>query len=584
MLNERVVCPLIIEKPYIYETFTSIGTIEDGDNKGQEQIVIPKSPDNKGEVTVTLDATRLGTLGDSVQYLFNYPYGCMEQQSSAILPLVIFEDYIDVFGLEKSDKISDVRKLVSSTVKSWKNCQRISGAFPYWPNGYSDNFYVSTRIAHIYTLAKERGYTDVELGIDKTALLAYLKREVNRKNYSKNTYTYGTYARAYAYYVLALNGIEISKRELSDLNNSTDDIAVTALVGLTYLEMNGMSSDLADSCRTKIRSYIRPGTRGVDISNDHLPWDWSWYSTDAGRLALLLKFFTKMDSKDPMITKIFYSLMQQQKVGYWESTDTTAKVLDAVYTVIKETGLDDLNLKASASVNGQKIASGAFKGPAAKPVTVTLPFTDKALSDLDKNTLYSLVYEKSGKGSLYYTTSLKYAIPYEQQAARDEGLGVNMVIKDSLTGEELKADEKTGVIPLESGRVYSVSLRLSSTKDREFVALRAPVPSGAEILDATFVTTPEEKESNSYTDFSYDDRYDLDYDYDSYGSHWMSNQVIYDNEIQFFWDYFSKGETTASFKFRAVRRGVYPCPPASSECMYEPEVFGRTAGSLFTIK
>lgn len=64
----------------------------------------------------------------------------------------------------------------------------------------------------------------------------------------------------------------------------------------------------------------------------------------------------------------------------------------------------------------------------------------------------------------------------------------------------------------------------------------------------------------------------------------MSNQAIYNSEIQFFWDSFGKGKTTAEFKFRAVRRGVFPTPPVNAECMYEPEVFGRTGGILYTIK
>ncbi|MDR0539775.1 MAG: hypothetical protein LBG74_04635 [Spirochaetaceae bacterium] len=36
--------------------------------------------------------------------------------------------------------------------------------------------------------------------------------------------------------------------------------------------------------------------------------------------------------------------------------------------------------------------------------------------------------------------------------------------------------------------------------------------------------------------------------------------------------------------FRAARRGVYPTPPAAAECMYEPEIFGRTAGTLWMIE
>jgi uncharacterized protein YfaS (alpha-2-macroglobulin family) len=64
----------------------------------------------------------------------------------------------------------------------------------------------------------------------------------------------------------------------------------------------------------------------------------------------------------------------------------------------------------------------------------------------------------------------------------------------------------------------------------------------------------------------------------------VSHQVIMDNEIQYFWDWFNKGETTISFLFRTTRRGVYPTPPVQAECMYEPEIFGRSRGLLYTIE
>ena len=37
------------------------------------------------------------------------------------------------------------------------------------------------------------------------------------------------------------------------------------------------------------------------------------------------------------------------------------------------------------------------------------------------------------------------------------------------------------------------------------------------------------------------------------------------------------------FYFRAVRPGIYPTPPVQAECMYEPEIFGRTQGKLVII-
>jgi alpha-2-macroglobulin len=57
-----------------------------------------------------------------------------------------------------------------------------------------------------------------------------------------------------------------------------------------------------------------------------------------------------------------------------------------------------------------------------------------------------------------------------------------------------------------------------------------------------------------------------------------------DNEIQYFWDQFNKGESTVSFLFRSARRGVYPTPPVQAECMYEAEIFGRSTGLLYTIE
>jgi uncharacterized protein YfaS (alpha-2-macroglobulin family) len=65
---------------------------------------------------------------------------------------------------------------------------------------------------------------------------------------------------------------------------------------------------------------------------------------------------------------------------------------------------------------------------------------------------------------------------------------------------------------------------------------------------------------------------------------WISHQMILDNEIQYFWDQFFKGESTVSFLFRTARRGVYPTPPVQVECMYEPEIFGRSKGLLYTIE
>jgi uncharacterized protein YfaS (alpha-2-macroglobulin family) len=181
--------------------------------------------------------------------------------------------------------------------------------------------------------------------------------------------------------------------------------------------------------------------------------------------------------------------------------------------------------------------------------------------------MQSLNFTRRGRGTIYYTASLRYAIPFELQSFRDEGIGVFMSIYDINTNEEIKGTS------LQNGKTYRARVRVSSNRDRTYLALRVPVPSGAEILDATFVTTA-----------SYRDMGGTSGNEQTRSSSWLSHQYIMDNEIQYFWDQFNKGESTVSFLFRTARRGVYPTPPVQAECMYEAEIFGRSSGLLYTIE
>ena len=583
VLNERLVCPLTIKKPYLFETVTTTGQIDADETDAGERIAIPSFADGmQGTVSVTLDATRLGLLGGAVQYLFEYPYGCLEQQSSRVLPLVVFGDYIDVFDL--TSEVTNVHKCVTSYFKEWKNCQHSGGGFGYWPSSPWSDMFVSIRIAQIYALALRHGYSKRECAIDIDSLLNYIAQEIE---------DYNDYFRAYAYYVLALNGRHIPEGKLNALvADERQDISVLALAGLASYAQDDQDTTVAKRAAAKIRTYMRPTARGVDITNPQASHSaYAYYGDESETLALTLQLFTQLDKDDQMNTRLVYSLMQNQRAGYWQNTATTARVLDAIYTVIKTNNLDKTNVDAKALLGDELFAEGKFKVAAAKPVTVTLPFESDLLKKQPKDTELPLQFSKKGKGALYYTATMRYALPEEVQSARDEGLGVVMQLSDNATGEEIKVNSDSPVLELENGKTYKVTITLSSSYDRDFIALRVPVPSGAEILDATFVTSPDMAEGTASGTGAYSDDYDGEAEDLFYGgpitsavTHYMSNQVIYNNEIQFFWDSFAKGKTTAEFKFRAVRRGVFPVPPANAECMYEPEVFGRTNGALYTIR
>jgi len=564
ILNERLVREMQIEHPYVTETVTTTGTVER--DTASEGLIIPSFADNgAGSLTVSLDATRLSLLDSAVTYLFRYPYGCMEQRSAAIMPLVVFSEYIDAFNLKS--EVSDPRRVVENELRSWAQAQLSNGGFPYWPSGTRADFYVSLRIAHIIAIAKTKNI-NVPSSLNTAALVAYLNREyqeMQKWQGGSSSYYYQSYLQSYMLYVLALMGEKTDASKLAEiLSRDNVDPSVLAFAGMTYRAL-GQNTQAA-STAARLRNLIRLTARGADITDPLDRRRSSFYGGSIEQLALTLQFFAGQFPGDNINTRLLFSLLEAKRsgTGYWQNTAATVRVLAAVDALIREEKLENINVNSSVTLAGAELLKGAFKGLGAKPVTGIFDFTASPLSGLPRDRTQALKFDRNGTGNIYYTASLSYAIPSELQSFRDEGLGVFMSIYDIDTGAEIKGTA------LKSGKTYRAKVRISSSRDRTYLALRVPVPSGAEILDAAFVTTA-----------SYEDKAGGD---EETRRSWLSYQVIMDNEIQYFWDQFGKGEDTVSFLFRTSRRGVYPTPPVQAECMYEPEIFGRSKGLLYTIE
>lgn len=584
-VNERLIQLLTIDRPFVFETVTVTGAIAKEDTEAAEGLIIPSAADaNTGALSLTLDSSGLGTLTTAVNYVFDYPFFCMEQQSARILPLVLFERYIDIFGLKS--KVPNVRRTVKKTLAAWAREQHDDGGFPYWQGSRESDFYVSLRIAHICAAAGQHGYSPEDISINIERLNAYLKSRLlsQRKSLSP-------YLQAYACFVLTLNDADIADSVLNAIEFSvilqmkTDalqrlDLSVVALIGLTYMQ-RGHSGDVqqAADCLNTIIAACRFTTRSVSLAIPSSAYRF-WYENDISLdLALILQALVTIapdHNREDAVRAVLYTLLQRQKGGYWQNTATTAHVLEAIAAYIDYAQLDSTDLNATASLSGGELLTARFKGAAAQPAFEMFSFQEAPLAQAKRDTLSPLRFSKTGTGQLYYTASLSYALPQEQQLIRDEGLGVSYTIRDIAANTIIEpASEKTSQITLESGKTYEMTIRLSSGKDYTFVALRAPIPSGAEVLDARFVTTASMQ----------DDYDDTDSDSDSWtGWRPLSAQQIYDSEVQYFWNSWAKGAATVQFKFRAARRGIYPCPPVTAECMYENEIFGRSSGALYVIK
>lgn len=569
ILNERLEDTIIVEKPLIKETFTITGKTSSRPDAKEpfrvdEGIIIPTYiAEGYGGLSLALDSTRLATLSESINYLFYYPYGCVEQHLSRLIPLIVFGDKIEAFGL--SSRVVNIKETIEQTLEKIARFQNSDGGIPFWmEGGYRSSAYCSIRLAHVVFLAKKYGYSTAPL--DESRLLSYIAN-INSSNQSR-------YCEIYALYVRSLFGDYVGSRtEALFKEEKANTLTSYALLGLTFLNNNNKSR--SQDCLQKIKNYIKVGTQSIDIVETRA--GRFYFDSDVQTLSLLLMLYENLDPGSDFIEKTTFTLMKRQKYGYWVNTSDTGWALQALSELLEKESGRRTDFTAAVLIDEKELLVTSFKGISKESYTQFFLYDEKPLSGFKRNTLLPFSFTKDGTGNLYYTASLTYALPTEVIRARDEGLCLFSEISD-LDGNILTPSG------LQLGETYRMRVVVSSSKRRNFVVLRVPVPSGGEILDASFVTTATYREEDGIDSGSrtVENAYGDEYEY-SYWGYYAPRKNILDNEVQYFFDDFFRGRQEVEFLFRLTTPGIYPTPPVYAECMYEAEVFGRTDGEIYVI-
>lgn len=538
ILNEDLYTEVLVEKPYVSETFTTAGRIgESVTDRGhiEEILIIPSTAeDGIGSLSLTMSSGFGGELKTAAEYLAEYPYNCFEQRSSKIIPKILFPD-------------ANSENYINSEITFIGKYQNKDGGIPFWPDsGYRSSYYISLRVAHLLYLLDEAGIeTESSPNIDN--LLSYINKP---DKWVRNS----NYLMAFRYYVSALYGRNISGA--LTLLNKGDALGLTsyAMLGLAFTESG--DNRKAELALDRIRKFIQPGTRTIDLTETFE--NTSFYASKTETLSLLLLLYQQRDPASEMVMRISNTLSLQKRNGYWGNTADTAWAMLALANGVKG---DLVDFSASVDLEGVNLISAVFNEENEESSNNVYKFTEVPLSSMERDSSLALSIEKIGPGNLFYTGSLKYSLPSEIIGPRDEGIGLYTSVTD-INGNSANPSA------LIAGKTYIQKITVSSTRDRDYLSVRVPIPSGARILDASFVSSALYAEKE--TDIN---------------NYWYNppGKEILDNEVQYFFDKFYKGKKELEFYFRAVRPGIYPTPPIQAECMYQPEIFGRTQGKLVII-
>jgi hypothetical protein len=553
---------LAVEAPTHLETVATSGATT---QEAVEQMVLPDGAVTEvGGVRWAFSSTALAGLQDAARFLLEYPYGCLEQRMSKVLPIVTGGEMLETFGL---GKLGDLKQGVQMVMDHVGEYQNEDGGFHIWP-GHSDmaDPWVTAYAMDVMHAAKEAGYAVPAESTAKARewMNRYLSDPVRRWAYpyspAENLET-----NAYVLYADAVWG-EKPMNYFDKLFDTRDQLPVLGLAYLVKAASHMMPDDsrthtLAQELLNKIK--VEPQSLHFEEAPSEGSFWWT-HETTVNNTAICLQALLEAQGGFPGDEKAVKWLIGERGKNQdcWRTTQENGSVLWALgdYYRHYEKEAPDFTAQLTQTGSAEPLWSATFQGRSLltqiKELTMDSVFGQGVTARFKAT--------KTGEGRLYYSASMRYYQSTLHETAESAGY----VVEKTIAPLEGSMDH------LKAGTRAVVTLRITTTQEHNFVAVNDPLPGGFEIVDPSYAVEGKDQQIN------------LSNDSNGWGWYWgnFNRNEKYDDRIQIFADFLNPGVHTYSYLIQATTPGRFAIPSTWVESMYEPEVFGRSATSAVTIE
>jgi uncharacterized protein YfaS (alpha-2-macroglobulin family) len=297
--------------PYTTEVFNQV--VAAGDNWRVNYDPVGMAGTNEGVLEVsTIPPVNLG---ERLQYLLRYPYGCIEQTLSGGFPQLYVGKLLEL----DDDQKQNIPKNIRATIERLKLFQTSTGGIAYWPGGSTPNHWASSYAGHFMLEAKALGYSVPNNLLDNWA--KFQKKvarmwQVDQNDYGFYNYRSNELSQAYRLYTLALYG----EPELGAMNRlrESKDLGLQARWRLAGAYALSGKTDIA-------KQLVSNATTAVE---DYQELSYTFGSGVRDR-AMILETLVLLDDKVKAANVVKY-LSEELSSSRWHSTQTISFSLLAI--------------------------------------------------------------------------------------------------------------------------------------------------------------------------------------------------------------------------------------------------------------
>lgn len=402
--------------------------------------------------------------GRRMQYLIQYPHGCVEQTTSSVFPQLYLNDVLD---LDSSRKFA-IQKNITAGIQRLSNFQLPNGGFSYWPGNSEADDWGSSYAGHFLIEAEKKGYV---MPINfKNKWISYQQRMAKQWRFDKQ---YGNdLAQAYRLYTLAVAG----SPDLASMNRLRETVGISneskLRLAATYALIKQDSAGLA----LLSKSFI-------DEQTDE--YYYSYYGSRERNRAMALETLILLGQKQKafeMATKLAKSLSSNQ----WMSTQTTAYGLFAMSKFALNNGTK--GIIAQYTNGGKTVEINTQKTISQRDLVVISSKNSVTIKNKKNNTLFVRVLNSG-------------ILPF----------GKEQVIQNNVKASVAFVDRKgnsVSVSKIKQGTEFIAEVTIYNQKNERVdnIALTQILPSGFEIVNTRYTEFGEATTNNAdYIDIR-DDR------------------------------------------------------------------------------
>ncbi len=502
---------------------------------------------------LSLTTTNWGKIAPGLRYLLRYPYGCVEQTSSGIIPLAGIRRLVNA---EKIPGITleQVDKFLKPGMERLLSMQLESGGFSYWPGNLQPSWWGTLYATCALTLLKhDAGFEVPAKRMNKA--LTYIRNSLFGTE-SEQPPESEKWIRELAFFNLAMNN-RLSKPELEDFLKDFDSLSdqgkafLTLAAGKTFA--NPAGKKIPFMSKSKVKSLVSKLNPGLTSSRTH------YRNSSYREVAVCLLAAAETGVKGGKIDKWTAFLLRGLKPdGRWVSTADTGWCLLALSRYFQ--GEDPgTNKPVDCTITLGKEEPLQLK---IRDASAHVELNPRKLIETGKITL-----ESGSKDLINYTLSLKYPDIATDPSKLKKGFTLSKKMENLNGKEEIRIGDVIRVT-LDIGIRQTVDGRKHGRVD--YLALEDPVPAGLVPINSDLKTeaTPDNEGSEESRRRSWDEPSDF------YPTHFEMR----DDGVRVFRNRAWTGLYRYSYLARAVAQGEFWMRGSRISLMYNPDSFGKTKG------